>query len=614
MMAISFLVGSANAATIGNWKESAHSWNFHSYSAIAAILEDADHTVEPDAAITVANLASYDLFVMGEPRFLPDPDELTALSDWVQAGGVLLIMTDQGSPGTMPANNILEALGSSMSLSAVAPTKAPLAGGVFASEGPPFDLVGQTMLVSSGNSVSGGNILLGDYIHWEQMGAGFIFTFGDRLDHNGFQPTNLTVHGRLFLNIAGATVLYVDADATGLGDGSSWCDAFTELYDALAVAGARTTIRVAAGTYRADTTGLDDPRDATFQLISEVIVEGGFAGCGEPDPDLQDIVAFETVLSGDLDVADSDSSDDDDDSDSDDDNAYHVVTGSGTDETAQLSGFTVAQGNADGDSDDEGYAFTDRGAGLFNRGGSPTVRYCTFLNNRAKRGAGVMNQDGSSPRLLNCAFISNQAHDQGGGVGNRDAGTDPTLTNCLFTGNSAKKGGAVHSDHGAAPTLINCTVGNNTAKKKGSGIAHAGDGVATVTNCILWGNGHHSKHGSRKKSGRGHSEDDDGDEPANRASDQIDGPTDKLVVHYSCIEGLIPDGPLDDGTNIGDDPLFVDADGADNRRGTDDDDLRLTVGSPCIDAGDSSANTLETDLDGNPRIVGDAIDMGAYEQ
>jgi len=49
--------------------------------------------------------------------------------------------------------------------------------------------------------------------------------------------------------------------------------------------------------------------------------------------------------------------------------------------------------------------------------------------------------------------------------------------------------------------------------------------------------------------------------------------------------------------------------------GTLDDDLRLLAGSSGIDLGDSGALPpgIDLDLDGNPRVVGDAIDAGAFE-
>ena len=52
-------------------------------------------------------------------------------------------------------------------------------------------------------------------------------------------------------------------------------------------------------------------------------------------------------------------------------------------------------------------------------------------------------------------------------------------------------------------------------------------------------------------------------------------------------------------------PLFVDPGSG---------DFRQQAGSPTIDAGDSTASDLgATDLGGNPRLLGDAVDIGAYE-
>jgi hypothetical protein len=52
-------------------------------------------------------------------------------------------------------------------------------------------------------------------------------------------------------------------------------------------------------------------------------------------------------------------------------------------------------------------------------------------------------------------------------------------------------------------------------------------------------------------------------------------------------------------------PLFVDSNGWAN--------LRLQPSSPCINAGHNSYLTNATDLDGNPRIAGGTVDIGAYE-
>lgn len=59
--------------------------------------------------------------------------------------------------------------------------------------------------------------------------------------------------------------------------------------------------------------------------------------------------------------------------------------------------------------------------------------------------------------------------------------------------------------------------------------------------------------------------------------------------------------------------MFADPNGRDDIVGTEDDNLRLSAGSPCSDAGDNSAVTVATDLDGYARILGGTVDMGAYE-
>ena len=70
------------------------------------------------------------------------------------------------------------------------------------------------------------------------------------------------------------------------------------------------------------------------------------------------------------------------------------------------------------------------------------------------------------------------------------------------------------------------------------------------------------------------------------------------VVTYSDVQG-----GWTGTSNIDADPMFADADG------------RLSPDSPCIDAGNDAAvpSGVTTDLDGNPRIQGACVDMGAFE-
>jgi hypothetical protein len=88
-----------------------------------------------------------------------------------------------------------------------------------------------------------------------------------------------------------------------------------------------------------------------------------------------------------------------------------------------------------------------------------------------------------------------------------------------------------------------------------------------IMNCILWGNGGYD------------------------------------LSNASATYSVIGTGELVGEGNISVDPMFV-GDG----------DYHLQDGSPCIDAGSNSALALpDTDKDGNPRIIGYAVDMGAYE-
>ena len=143
--------------------------------------------------------------------------------------------------------------------------------------------------------------------------------------------------------------------------------------------------------------------------------------------------------------------------------------------------------------------------------------------------------------------------------------------------------------HGSSPTVTNCTFSGNTANY-GGGMDNFYSSP-TVTNCILWG--------------------DSPDEIYNSSSSST--PT----VSFSNLQGGLPaNNTVDGGGNIAVDPLFVDADGPDDDPETwQDNDLRLTAESPCIDVDNNAAIPagIETDLDGNIRIFNDTVDMGAYE-
>jgi len=344
--------------------------------------------------------------------------------------------------------------------------------------------------------------------------------------------------------------IYVDTDAAGNNDGTSWTDAYNYLQDGLAAATSSWgEILVAEGTYKpdqgADVTSGD--RSATFQLKSGIDVNGGYAGYGQPNPNIRDAALYECVLSGDLNGNDVPVSDpcDLENEPTRDENSYHVVTGA---DSATINGFTITAGNADGSDPN------DRGGGMYNKDSSPTVGNCKFNGNWAGSGGGIY-----------------------------DYNSSPIVTGSLFTSNASNNGGGMYN-YGSIPVLTNCTFGGNQAKSNGGGMYNR-QSIHPLTNCILWGN--------TDSSGSGES-----------SQVYLYFGIDPPDVNYTCIQGWT--GTWGGTGNIGTDPCFVDAGN---------DDYHIGVNSSCADAGDPSGDyTGQKDIDGNPRVVGPAVDIGADEE
>lgn len=309
---------------------------------------------------------------------------------------------------------------------------------------------------------------------------------------------------------AAPTILYVDSNAPGKNNGTSWTDAFNFLQDALCTAisiSDANEVRVAQGAYTPDrgrfvTSG---DRKATFQLLNGVAIRGGYAGFGTPDPNARDIEVYKTILSGDLDGNDVEVNDPCDlpTEPTRVDNSYHVVTGSGTDPTAILDGCTITSGYAHD-------KWPDNGGGLYNGGGNPTLIDCTFSGNSAGSGGGIGNRDGScpllryctlkknygingggmynknnsNPTLTNCTFTGNRAHNTGGGMTNYNI-SSPSLTDCQFIDNSAHNGGGMCADVGSSPIVTNCSFRGNSAGWRGGGMFADRGCQSTLANCTF---------------------------------------------------------------------------------------------------------------------------------
>ena len=236
-----------------------------------------------------------------------------------------------------------------------------------------------------------------------------------------------------------------------------------------------------------------------------------------------------------------------------------IVTGA-----TRIDGFTIKNGMV-----------SNYGGAAFIISGNPVFANCAFTGNSAEIFGGAMNggtatncvftnnatfaSGGGGAGMyggmaINCAFSNNTTNSSGFGGGMNSG----TATNCIFTGNVADYGGGM-----SGGKAIHCTFTGNSS----------GLDSCTAFNCIIWGN--------------------------TGASISFSGGT----VQYSDVQG----GYTGKG-NINADPLFVNASAG---------DFHLTAGSPCINAGSSTAPTgftlPATDFDGKNRIVGSAPDIGAYE-
>jgi len=286
------------------------------------------------------------------------------------------------------------------------------------------------------------------------------------------------------------SVLYVKADAAGAFDGTNWADAYTDLQVALAVAELGSDIWVAAGTYRPGGPG---DRTATFQLKSGVGIYGGFAGT-EVSRSERSPATNATVLSGDLNGNDLEVPEPRDLASESTrlDNSYHVVTGSGADETAVLDGFIITGGNADGTGN-------SNGGGMINVSGSvpanPTLVNCTFHRNSAGRKGGGIYHEAGTPTLFDCVFSENHSNGtsiQEGGGGMYNERGSLTLRNCRFVGNTTARNGAGLYNRNASPTIIDTAFDRNVVVIVGS--TRTGGGLlnnrsdATIINCTFTGN------------------------------------------------------------------------------------------------------------------------------
>ncbi|MCH7226723.1 LamG-like jellyroll fold domain-containing protein [Haloferula sp. A504] len=157
---------------------------------------------------------------------------------------------------------------------------------------------------------------------------------------------------------------YVAQGSAGLGDGTSWEDAFPDLQAAIAIAQPGEEIWVAAGIYVPGT-----QRSDSFVLNPGVRIYGGFpAGGGRWSSRNPDPASNGTVLSGEIGAATIS------------DNCHHIIDARSADLDSLLDGFTLTGGNADASGGDS------LGAGITVGRRSPSFSNLLIKENRAKYG------------------------------------------------------------------------------------------------------------------------------------------------------------------------------------------------------------------------------------
>lgn len=404
------------------------------------------------------------------------------------------------------------------------------------------------------------------------------------------------------------TTYYVKTAATGTASGDSWDNA-TTLTDALNTAKAKDQIWVQAGTYTA-------PIPDGFTLQSGVSLYGGFAGTESSidertiDSDKAYRMTHQTILSGDV------NKDDEVDgvnlifpaNTSRANNATHVLTidlaptqqsGNNNTEPTIVDGITFKGGHADQAKECGGGIYV---TGSNNGGGVYIIRRCFFIENYATQGgalyvaSNVSNTNNNECLIDRCGFFNNAAGQRGTAVNEGGAiylAGAGTVVNCAVFNN--ENGGIYLANNEAK--VINSTVTRNTA----SGI-DGGDNTP-VYNTVIWGNSTLSSdnhrpafnHCAYPEANPG-SGDADGNVYLAAKNNEENGP------HFSSPSlktGFDTDFQLSDNNRY---PLWT---------------WEPMEATPLVNTGDNDAynvtNYDNVDLNGDPRIQGNTIDIGAFE-
>jgi len=416
--------------------------------------------------------------------------------------------------------------------------------------------------------------------------------------------------------------IYVDANATGNNDGSSWADAFTNLQDGINAGtfSADKEVWVASGVYT-PTTNVSSRTTAFTVNGDEVAIYGGFDGT-ETQLSERDWRANQTILSGDLLANDNNAILYNDSSRSE--NSYNVVRVNANNIT--IDGVVITGGNANNIA--AGAPINqNRGAAIFKSGpfNNFTLRNTSIHRNVSNRegNVGLIFDNGTNDVIIeNCIFQNNLIRYSGGFQVSAQSNAIVNLYvyNSLFYENTTRDiqaaGGfsgssfsAIANDATINAFIINNTFANNSdiatnssPNDKGTIIFRRLNNTANnVINVEMHNNIFYENYFT---SGNVLATSDIG--LMNRASNLLNSMnfTHNITANEASLSARVT--TLTTNTNVNSNPMFTDVMA---------DDYRPVSGSPAVNVGDNSVvpASLVEDLDGTLRIQNTTVDIGAYE-
>ena len=245
------------------------------------------------------------------------------------------------------------------------------------------------------------------------------------------------------------SVLFVDCDATGNGNGTSWENAYTDLQAALLAAGAGTEIWVAEGTYK-PTAGTD--RTATFSLPDGVVIYGGFSGV-ETARDQRNWVQHMTRISGDIGVIGTAT-----------DNVKQLITAAGA---GRVDGFVISDAYRE-----NGSGSLVEGVNIQRKNYGSGVRDLVFEHCLVRDNACYYYMVEGGMSFRNCIFYNNRSLYLSSGKPYYEMARDCEFQLCTFVGNTFQ-----------SPTYSNGSIEN--CYLQGNSWTASTMSYSTVRNCIF---------------------------------------------------------------------------------------------------------------------------------